>query len=125
RRNVLPGSVSTCCSSQSQMKPSRLSTSARPHLTFEDGMSTCGRSIRTALRMRVSMSAIGSVIIVVEFPLPARLLYARNQPHIRQLAETNSADAELAIHRPRPAAELTAALSAGTELRLAIRLGNF
>src|SRR5690348_3127341 len=34
-----------------------------PRRTFEVGMSTTGRSMRTALRMRVSMSAIGSVIM--------------------------------------------------------------
>src|SRR3954471_18098464 len=39
-----------------------------PRRSFEEGMSTTGRSIRTALRIRVSMSAIGSVIMAGQFP---------------------------------------------------------
>src|SRR4051812_39384400 len=69
-------------------------------------MSTAGRSIRLALRMRVSMSANGSVIMVESSP--ARLLHARDQPIARHVAKTDTADAELAVHGPRPAAQLAA-----------------
>src|SRR5438309_2033144 len=46
------------------MKPSSSSTLASATLRFVAGISTAGRSISLALRMRVSMSAIGSVIMV-------------------------------------------------------------
>src|SRR4029078_10258005 len=61
--SCLLGAPSSCSSRQSQIYPSLLSTSARPHFTLENGISTRGRSIRTALRMHVSISAMGSVII--------------------------------------------------------------
>src|SRR6266566_3176647 len=93
------------------MKPSSLSTCATFFLRFVAGMSTAGRSIRFAFRMRVSMSAKGSVIIVV-LPSPARLLHAGNQPVAGHVAETNATDAELAIDRPSAATELAAAADA-------------
>src|SRR5258708_35913123 len=70
-------------------------------------MSTTWRSMRLALRMRVSMSAMGSVIMA-RFLSPARFLDAGNQSIGRHVAETDPADAELAVDRPRPAAQLAA-----------------
>src|SRR5262245_7222597 len=84
-------------------------------------MSTNGRSMATALRMRVSMSAMGSVII----GSPARLLHAGNQSIQRQVAEAQPAQLELAVNRPRPAAQVAAPLAPATELRLAVRLLDF
>ena len=50
--------------------------------------------------MRVNISAIGSVIIFVEFShYQLDLRSARNQSLVRQFAETNPADAELPVHR--------------------------
>jgi hypothetical protein len=50
-----------------------------------------------ALRIRVSMSAIGSdVILAPPFPLPARLDHAGDLSGERQLAEANPAKTELA-----------------------------
>ena len=46
-------------------------------------------------------------------PLPTRLAHTRNQSLVRQLAETDPADAELPIHRPRPPAQLAAPLDGG------------
>jgi hypothetical protein len=37
-------------------------------LTFDKGISTNARSTRTALRIRVNISLIGSVIMVARFP---------------------------------------------------------
>ncbi len=74
--------ASTSTSFQSQMKPSRFSTSAMPRLTRLVGISTNVRSTRTEFRIRVSMSAMGSVIIIqfpVVFFLPARLAHTRDQ----------------------------------------------
>src|SRR5947209_5750703 len=88
-------------------KPSSLSTWAMRVLSLVEGMSTAARSMRAALRMRVSMSAIGSVIMVAS-PSPTRLLDARDQAVAGQVAEADAADAELPVHRPRPAAHLAA-----------------
>src|SRR6476646_4625142 len=103
------------------MNPSSLSTWAMLALSLVAFISAAGRSIEFALRIRVSMSAIGSVIMAVssefrvssfEFPAPApvfrlgtrnpkletgspaRLADARDHPVGRQVAETNAADAE-------------------------------
>src|SRR5919197_1288280 len=91
------------------MKPSSLSTWATLAFRRVAGMSTAGRSIRQALRIRVSMSANGSVIMV-HAPSPAGLFDARDQSVAGHVAETDAADAELAIHRPGPATQPTPAL---------------
>src|SRR3954469_3720377 len=92
------------------MKPSSFRTWATLRFKFVAGMSTAGRSIRLAFRIRVSMSARGSVIMVAASP--TRLFDAGDQPVARHIAEADPADAELAVHRPRPAAQLAAALDA-------------
>src|SRR6516162_4425180 len=89
------------------MKPSSLSTSATLILRRDAGMSTAGRSMRLALRMRVSMSANESVIMLL-LSSPAGLLDTRNQAIAGHVAKTDAADAELAVHGPRPAAQLAA-----------------
>src|SRR5665213_1259394 len=88
------------------MKPSSLRTWATAAFSLVAGISTAGRSIRLALRMRVSMSANGSVIMVESSP--ARLHHARNQAVARHIAEADTADAKFTINGPRPAAQLTA-----------------
>src|ERR1700682_3571609 len=88
-------------------------------------MVTFGRSTRTALRMRVNISAMGSVIIVVRVPLPARLFHARNQPSVGQLTEADPADAELTVHRPRAPAYLAAPNQPRRKLRLALGHSDF
>src|SRR5262245_21207011 len=108
------------------MKPSSLSTCAMVTFTLVDGISTAGDSIRFALRMRVNMSAIESVIIIADTPafnatfaraaqtlngkrwLPACLFYARDQPLVGHVAEANAADAELAINGTGTAAQTAA-----------------
>src|SRR5260221_273327 len=89
-----------------------------PTFSCEAGISTEGRSIATALRMRVSISAIGSVII----KSPARLLHARNQSIQRHISETQPAQFELAINGAGTAAQLAAPLAPATELRFPVRL---
>src|SRR5690242_195779 len=88
-----------------------------PSFSCDRGISTNGRSIETALRIRVSMSAMGSVII----QSPARLLHSGNQSVERHIAEAQSAQLEFAIHRARPPAQLAAPFAPATELRLAVR----
>src|SRR5262245_46990700 len=89
------------------MNPSSLSTWATEALSRLAGMSTNGRSMRLALRTRVRKSASGSVIMAWPSS-PAGLLDAGDQPVAGHAAEADPADAELAVHRPRPAAQLAA-----------------
>src|SRR6266516_6291731 len=73
-----------------------------------------------AFRIRVSMSAMGSVSIVSL--LPGRLGHARNRALVRQLAQADPAQTELAIDGARPAAAIAASVLAGRETRLTLRL---
>src|SRR5262245_59207683 len=107
------------------MKPSSSSTLASATLSLVAAISTNGRSILLALRMRVSISAIGSVIMAVS-PfrgwLPGCLANAGDHPVAGEFAEADPADAELAVHRSGASADLAAAaelhlLATGQELR--------
>src|SRR5262245_47551092 len=93
------------------MKPSSLRTLAIAAFSFVAGMSTVGRSMRLALRMRVSMSAIGSVIMVGTSS-PAGLGNAGDQPVRGHPPEADAADAELAVDGAGPAADLAAVADA-------------
>src|SRR5262245_11172883 len=67
-------------------------------LIAECGMSTDSRRIAWALRIRVSRSAIGSVIaMVLSLASPARLHHARDLPAVRKLPKAESAELELAV----------------------------
>src|SRR5215213_3082321 len=101
------------------MNPSSLRTWAMLAFSLVAFISAAGRSIEFALRIRVSMSAIGSVIMAGAAwrsygsyrsyrtcrALPTRLPHAGNHPVGRQVAEADAADAELPVHGPRPAAD--------------------
>src|SRR5579872_2754470 len=92
-----------------------------PTFSCDDGISTEGRSIATALRMRVSMSAMGSVII----KSPACLLHSGNQSVQCHVAEAQAAQFELAINGDRSSAQLAAPFAPTTEFRLPVRLFDF
>src|SRR5579875_162329 len=96
------------------MYPSSLSRRAISTFIFELGIVTRSCSALLALRMRVSMSAIGSVSTAP--PLPARLRHAGDRTLVRQLAQADPAEAELAKHRARPAAPVAAGVAAHREL---------
>src|SRR5580704_15589945 len=85
------------------MKPSSLRIRAISVFSLEAGTSTLGWRALIALRTRVSMSAIGSLVIpALQLFLrlsPARLRDAGDFPVQRQLAEAQTADAELAQKR--------------------------
>jgi len=57
-------------------------------------------------------------------PLPTRLSHARNHPLVCQLAETDAADSEFPIHRPRPPAQTAAVYPAGGVFGRAACLGD-
>src|SRR4051794_14219878 len=92
-------------------------------LSFDDGMRTSSCCTTLALRMRVSMSAIGSVIVIARSPLsPARLRDAGDLSRVDHLAEADAAQPELAEHRARPAAAAAPRVCAHLELGLALLL---
>src|SRR5436305_10692323 len=92
-----------------------------------------------ALRRRVNMSAIGSVIVIASskpfspwFPvrpaakwlLPGRLRHAGQFAGMRHLADTDAAETEDAVDRTGPAAAGAAGVTAHLELRLAAGFGD-
>src|SRR5687768_16756950 len=76
-----------------------------PILSFDRGMRTVFRLFRIALRIRVSMSATGSVIVMTGSSLPARLRHAGDVPLGRKFAHTEPAALELPVVRPIPPTE--------------------
>src|SRR5438128_7123467 len=127
------------------MKPSLRSTSAIESFIFDAGMFTYSCFAVTALRIRVSMSAIGSVMFkacVSSFSrahpmqvlsgrtancdpaLPTRLLHARQLSAQGHLPEADPAQSEITDIRSRPTAELATVLRAHAVLRLAVRPDN-
>src|SRR2546425_12316570 len=103
------------------MKPSPLRSSAMRIFSFEAGMSTFSCSARLAFRIRVSMSAIGSVMDIGSL-LPARLDDAGDFAPEGQLPKTQPAQLELAEVAARPAAQLAAVVGPRPELGRALRL---
>src|SRR5207249_4489277 len=83
--------VASSSSRKFLMKPSSFRISATRTLSLDAGMSTFSCSARLALRMRVSMSAIGSL----RMGLPARLHDAGHLALERQLAEAQTTHLEL------------------------------
>src|SRR5579885_2548883 len=84
-------------------------------LSFELGISAVSCSALLALRMRVSMSATGSVSTL--FLLPGALRHARDHALVGELAQADPAEPELAEHGARPAAAVAAGVVAHLELR--------
>src|SRR6476661_2823481 len=77
-------------------------------LTFEAGTNTLGFSVACALRMRVSMSAMGSLMLIYGL-LPARLDHAGDLAAHRDLADLVAREAELAERAARAAGGCAAA----------------
>src|SRR3990172_12651137 len=74
------------------MNPSFLSVCAKDNLSPDAGISAKSCCAVRALRMRVSISAIGSVIIVPV--LPTGFLDPRQVPQQGELTEADTAEAE-------------------------------
>src|ERR671931_2498664 len=86
------------------MYPSSFSRRAISRLRRELGISARSCSALLALRMRVSMSAIGSVSI----GSPGALGHAGNHALVREVAQADPAEAELLEDRARAAAPIAA-----------------
>src|SRR5512141_526289 len=95
-------------------------------LSLDAGTSIFGSRARTPFRMRVSMSAMGSVMFIA-IPLrllPARLDHARDLAREGEFPEADPAQLELANVGSGPTADLAAGVCAHRELGLALRLGD-
>src|SRR5688572_6998460 len=109
------------------MKPSSLRTAAMPTFMREAGMRVVLAPIRVALRMRVSMSAIGSVIMACASPVsgsPGGLAHARDLAQQRTRAQADAADAGLAVDGARAAADAAATVATHLELGRALGLDD-
>src|SRR6478736_929857 len=83
---------------------------------FEFGISARSCSALLALRMRVSMSATGSVSIVL-FLLPGALGHARDDALVGELPQADTTEPELLEHGARTAATIAARVVAHLVLR--------
>src|SRR5665811_885300 len=77
-------------------------------LTRDDGIATDSFSASCALRMRVSISAIGSLILMLCLLSPACFGHARDFAPHGDLAQLVAPQAELAVHAARAPRELAA-----------------
>src|SRR5881394_2010346 len=117
--SMRPGRVGSPSALKPSMYPSRSRMFASASFTFDEGMRTVSCMATLALRIRVSMSAMGSVIVIGGPPSPARLRDAGQLAGMHQLPNANAAQSELAVHRSRPAAPPAARIGAYFELGLA------
>src|SRR5919201_4630540 len=84
------------------MYPSSRRTRAISTLRPEAGIEAVSWSARLAFRIRVSMSETGSVSTALL--LPARLGHAGDEALVREVAQTDPAESELAVDRAGPSA---------------------
>jgi hypothetical protein len=96
------------------------SRSATLVFKVETGMSAHLCPAAPAFRIRVSISAIGSVIMVEFDPLPACFPDARNFALKRLLSETNPAESEFSDEPARTSAPVAAITMPARKLGLAI-----
>src|SRR5699024_3073171 len=128
---VLPTLASV--TSEPAMKPSAWRISAMWDLSLEYGMETVSWYAEFALRKRVSMSAMGSVIVISGscpssswFPqtarrrsgFPAGLRRTGKRTGQGHVAQAHAAQSELAVDRTRPSAFLAPGVATDLELRL-------
>src|SRR3981081_439573 len=98
---------------------------ASASLSFEEGMRTLSCIATLALRIRVNMSARGSVMVMQVVPsLPTGLGHTRHLARMGEFAQADTAQAELAEHRVRPSATAATGVGAHLELRLALLLDD-
>src|SRR5947207_9443440 len=114
-----PGRRGSSCTLKPSMYPSRSRMLASASFNFEDGIGTVSCIATLALRIRVSMSAIGSVIVIAETPSPARLRHAGQLPRVCHLPDADAAQPEVAVDRTRPATAATPRVAPHLELGLA------
>src|SRR5438105_15409162 len=101
------------------MQPCSLRIRATSRFSPEAGLVTSSCWAAAALRRRVRKSAIGSVIDMrlARSRSPARLGHPRDVAVVGQLAQADTADAELAVDRACPTAPAATAVAAGLVFR--------
>src|SRR3954447_17738474 len=95
---------------------------ARDSFSLHDRPFTVSCMATLPLRIRVSMSAMGSVIVIGAPPSPARLRHTGYLTRMREVAQTDSAQPELAEHGARPPTPATPGVGLHLVLRLALLL---
>src|SRR2546428_14099563 len=95
---------------------------ASASFSFEDGISTSSWNAVFAFRRRVSMSAIGSVIMSAPTSSPRRLGHTGHFAGVDHGAEADPAKAEALVHRARTATAAAPRVPAHLELRRALLL---
>src|SRR5690242_8812309 len=95
---------------------------AMASFNFDDGIATSSWNAMLAFRMRVSMSAMGSVMVMRAPPSPRALRHAGDLPCVRHLSQADAAETEVAVHRARSTTAAAARVRTNLELRLAQRL---
>src|SRR5579862_6718541 len=95
---------------------------ARFSLSFELGIFTVSCMAVLAFRMRVSMSAMGSVMVMASPPSPARLRHAGDLPGVDQLPQADTAQPELAVDGLGPATSAAPGVAPDLELGRALLL---
>src|SRR5438045_8777405 len=86
-------------------------------------MATSSWNATFAFRMRVNMSAIGSVIVTAcPSPSPRALRHTGNLPRMGHLSQTQPAQPEVLVDRARPATPPATRVAAHLELRCALLL---
>src|ERR1700694_2794063 len=93
--------------------------------TFDAGTTTLTFSVACALRMRVSMSAMGSLMLIFVL-LPARLDHSGNFAAHRDLTDLVAPETELAEGAARPAGDRAAVAQphGGSVARQRLQLGS-
>src|SRR6202020_781630 len=104
------------------MKPSRSRMPARDSFSLEPGIFTVSNMAELALRIRVSMSAMGSVIVMAR--LPTRLGHAGYLPGVHHHPQADTAEPELAVDGLRPTTPLATGVPPHLELGRALFLLN-
>src|SRR5580704_6089377 len=104
------------------MKPSRSRMEASDSFSLEPGMRTVSNMAELALRIRVSMSAMGSVIVMAR--LPAGLRHAGDLAGVHHDAQADPAQPELAVDCLGPRTPLAPGVAPDLELGCALLLLN-
>src|SRR5271166_2759490 len=103
------------------MKPSRSRMAASASFSFDPGIFTVSNWAELALRIRVSMSAMGSVIVMVAL-LPARLGDSGHLAGVHHRPQADTAQPELSVDGLWTAASLAPRIGPDLELGCALLL---
>src|ERR1700722_17772275 len=120
---VRPGLSGLSLTSKPEMYPSSTRMAARDSFNLDPGIFTVSKWAVLAFRMRVSMSAMGSVMVIGRLlPSPAGLGHAGNLAGVHHHPQTDAAQAELAVDGLRATTPPAAGVPAYLELRCALLL---